>query len=171
MRLNDVILQVGGEGGSVALYAFRTGVDWFFSLDFIKAQAVSTDDHVVRSWDDALLLLDRYPWHRLVPLRVHPDFRLAILKAVEHRYATEEGGPASENGSAREVPDKWRQLCAATSAAGDLPSYKTDGSVHSSDTWLYDDEVDEQTSTEEREYLRNEMLKIGLTEDDIKDMF
>ena len=36
--------------------------------------------------ETALALLDQYPWHRLIPLHVHPDFRLAVWVAVKERY-------------------------------------------------------------------------------------
>ena len=44
---------------------------------------------VVDSWEEALKLLDRYPWHRLYPLRVHPEFRQKIWVEVQRRLSSE----------------------------------------------------------------------------------
>ena len=35
------------------------------------------DSPLVENWDEALLMLDRYPWVSLSPIRVHPTFRKA----------------------------------------------------------------------------------------------
>ena len=44
----------------------------------------------VSSLPEALVLLDRYSWHRLTPLHVHPEFRLMILGELQKRGTPEE---------------------------------------------------------------------------------
>jgi hypothetical protein len=48
----------------------------------LQPQAMSA---TVSSLQEALRLLDRYPWHMLSPLVLHPDCREMILKAIEDR--------------------------------------------------------------------------------------
>jgi hypothetical protein len=58
----------------------------------------------VELWERALALFDKYPWHRLSPLQVHPDFRRQIWAAVEERYRTDKrSGP--------DRLDRWCRLC------------------------------------------------------------
>lgn len=38
-----------------------------------------------RIWDDAIGLIDRYPWAMLVPLAGHPEFKKAVLVEVTRR--------------------------------------------------------------------------------------
>ncbi len=44
----------------------------------------------LRSFSDALAVLDRYPWHHLYPIFVHRDFIDPVLKAVVKRGGEEE---------------------------------------------------------------------------------
>ena len=39
------------------------------------------------SWPDALVLMDRNPWHTLVPVYVHPELREHVWDPYEHRWA------------------------------------------------------------------------------------
>jgi hypothetical protein len=48
--------------------------------------------------------LDSYPWHRLYPLQVHPDFREAVFDAVKVRYGD------AENSVWNRLAD-WKTLC------------------------------------------------------------
>lgn len=125
MVLNDVILKVGGEGGSVVLYGLRSGSDWMFSLDFINPAShagQSQDQEIVDTWEGALTLLDRYQWHRLVPMRIHPDFREQVMDVVRARYESHEGSQVR-------VPQRWQEA--------DINPCQVKGRVHSTDTWLY----------------------------------
>jgi hypothetical protein len=39
----------------------------------------------VENWDEALQLMDRYPWARLHPVQVHPAFFERVRLAVDAR--------------------------------------------------------------------------------------
>ena len=52
-------------------------------IEFQKAS------RTVGSLEDALEQLDRCPWTRLVPLKVHPEFLQQILAALEKRDGKE----------------------------------------------------------------------------------
>lgn len=123
MPSNSVILKVAGEGGSVALYGIREGNGWHFDLDFID-ESVEPRAAVADSWEGALRLLDRYPWHLLTPVRVHPEFRERILEAVEKRCVAERDTVSASI-------QRWRTAIIDASEA--------DAPQHSSDTWFYDD--------------------------------
>ncbi len=168
--MNEVVLKVGGEGGSVALYGLRSTTDWQFSLDLIDPAAASSGQIpdsgvgiVVSSWPDALKLLDTYPWHRLTPILVHPEFRADILDALIVRYT-------SADGDRSPVPNEWERLCIGShdsSALEDLSMYQTIKAVHSSDGFLYD-EVERPETKEERETFRDKLVKLGLSEEAAK---
>ncbi len=48
-----------------------------------------TSPEWVASWEQALQLMDRYPWARLHPVAVHPEFVDRVRVAVEERLAGE----------------------------------------------------------------------------------
>lgn len=94
MNDNEVILKVLAEGGSVTLHGRRCGSAWQFSLYLLDQTPLLIDDpmianrsEIVESWEEALVLLDRYPWHRLHPRTVHPEFRERIWREIQSRYA------------------------------------------------------------------------------------
>ncbi len=92
---SEVILRVGAEGGSLTLYGARTPGGWRFSrrvidqtmalLDLDDGEVIDEESAVVGSWAAALALMDRYQWHRLYPLEVHPAFRARVMQAVVAR--------------------------------------------------------------------------------------
>ena len=47
------------------------------------------------TWEGALELLDRFVWHVLTPVYVHPDFRQAVLAVVRER-AADKNDPCAE---------------------------------------------------------------------------
>lgn len=50
------------------------------------------------------MLLDRYPWHALYPLEIHPEFYEAIVAAARERAASRrQSRPFDE--------DIWRSAC------------------------------------------------------------
>ncbi len=101
----ETILEVGAEGGSLFLYGSKdTTGQWRFwtqTDESTFADALDKDDIVapeclvrasasVSSIQDALVLLDQYPWFCLTPLEVHPEFLLAIQEEVRKRGTPEE---------------------------------------------------------------------------------
>lgn len=170
MTANEVILQIGGEGGSAALYGMRVNAGWLFSLDFIELDSALTSEqlpvggsNIAESWPDAISLLDRYPWHNLQPLMVHPEFRSAVLNELKTRCEKLNCGEPRYG-------EKWTALCAqsAVSAADEeLAKYQTKTAVHASDTWLYGTAEEEASQNEEEfDYLRTELMALGLDEDE-----
>lgn len=170
MKHNEVIVHVAGEGGSIALYGLRYKNSWRFSRDFIDPAAGHQEEpltavrsKVVDSWPDALSLLEQNTWCTLSPILVHPEFRTDILKAV---LAHDTGS----KGNQIQYRQKWEKLCVSPSDGSkseDLSKYQVEENVHSSDSWLYDDDDDQRPKTEEEiEYLREVISELGLSEED-----
>ena len=68
----------------------------------------------VDSWDEGLRLLDRYPWARLHPMEVHPEFVERLRAAVAERLAR-----ISDRRERERAREKWeRVLNAAESREG-----------------------------------------------------
>lgn len=118
MKQSQVILEVGAEGGALTIlgYPNPTG-GWRFVAERNETAVfdmLSEEDQEglqpcdrsgsVDSLAAALRLIDRYPWHRLFPLEVHPDFREEILDAVVARYESE------NDSEQRRLPD-WKKFC------------------------------------------------------------
>ncbi len=111
MEQNEVILQVGAEGGHLTLYGIRTTYGWLFSRqvidqtpDLFNEPWIQHNSEIVNLWSDALKLLDRYPWHKLYPLEVHSEFREMVFDAVVVRYKSE------NDINPRGLAD-WKKLC------------------------------------------------------------
>jgi hypothetical protein len=107
----EVILEAGIEGGSITLYGMHNGKGWIFSEDIcdqtpalIDEPGIYSRSKPVYSWEDALHLLDQYPWYRFCPLTVHPLFRGAVLVAVLNR--SKPGELESDDGL-----HSWRHIC------------------------------------------------------------
>jgi hypothetical protein len=107
----EVVLMVGTDGGSIALqrresssgkwvwlmetnevelYDLLDGEEGFNSRDAVKCDFAG-------SFAGAMALIDRYPWAKLHPMKVHPEYREEVLSAVRDR-----GGVRAER--------RWRQL-------------------------------------------------------------
>lgn len=115
-----VVLKVGAVGGSVTLVG-RPAVpgEWDFARitnDQTEALLGETGDGVVRappleilewvaSWEEGLQLMDRYPWVRLHPVAVHPEFVERVRVAVEERLTGAPQDPAVER-----ERGKWERL-------------------------------------------------------------
>ena len=99
-----VILKVGAAGGSVTLVGRKAGATtWQFARITVDHSGDMLGEEVskapgppqrtslewVASWEEALRLLDRYPWARLHPVAVHPEFVERVRAAVEERLARE----------------------------------------------------------------------------------
>jgi len=90
----EIVLQVGAEGGNLTLHGSRTASGWQFSLSVCDSSPLMVDEgepasrhtsSCVTSWADAVVSLDKYPWAKLYPLAVHPDFSEQVWKDVESR--------------------------------------------------------------------------------------
>lgn len=108
---SEIIVEVGAEGGSITLYGIRLRGEWVFSRHTIDqfAQAADgtfepLDSQTATSWSEALALLDSYPWHRLFPLQVHPEFLGVVFDAVKVRYGD------AEDSVWNRLSD-WKTLC------------------------------------------------------------
>lgn len=111
----EIVLKVGGSGGSVTLLRWQTSsgeLTWTMETnevalyDLLESEDGFNPRDAVRrkhadSFDDAIKLLDKYPWPRLYPMEVHPRYREAILMAVLERAGAE-------------VEKRWRTLAAAS---------------------------------------------------------
>jgi hypothetical protein len=97
-RKQQVIVEVGSEGGSLTLYGLKDRASaWEFTcqtneaalpaslFDDLDSGAGQRTSAPVTTWAEALQLFDRYPWPRLYPLNVHPDFGQAVWEAVLER--------------------------------------------------------------------------------------
>ncbi len=104
--LHEIVLEVGAEGGSITLLGEREAGDWQFQMETQETYDLSEEDvgvgensapiECVRTFHEAVAILDRYRWFGLQPLKVHPEFREAVLLAVRMR-----GGPTEET--------RWRE--------------------------------------------------------------
>jgi GTP diphosphokinase / guanosine-3',5'-bis(diphosphate) 3'-diphosphatase len=113
MAGQEVILQIGVEGGKLTLYGSRTASGWLFSLNvydctpLLLDEGGPADQHTssrVTSWADAIALLDAYPrWPEFYPLAIHPDFRKQVWKEVEGRLRDAGRDPYHV--------DQWRRVC------------------------------------------------------------
>lgn len=91
----EIIVEVGADGGSIALWGrnlqanswefwIRTDETSAYDLLDVEDQQqlrspVSTST-AVTSFSEGIFLLDNYPWIRLTPVRVHPEFRGNLLR-------------------------------------------------------------------------------------------
>jgi len=94
-----VVLEVGAEGGSLTLIGRENddGAWRFARITIDQTEALFGEVDVpttapdfatlvwVDGWEAGLALMDRYPWVRLSPQYVHPDFVERVRAAVEER--------------------------------------------------------------------------------------
>jgi aerobic carbon-monoxide dehydrogenase large subunit len=104
----EIILELGAEGGSIALYGLRTERGWSFRRELIDSTSELIDEprlenasDVVDSWEAALELLDQYPWPMLYPISIHPEFRQKIWAALQNRA----------HKASRPAFNRWDALC------------------------------------------------------------
>ena len=107
---NILLLEVGGEGGSLRLelemtdagiFSYRLLDDSSEGVLYQKEEfkqpvlnfsdtvtSLTTSKPLVIDWDRALQLLDnhRWPWITLYPLFVHPAIRLYVITAIKQRF-------------------------------------------------------------------------------------
>lgn len=95
-----VILQLGGEGGTINLYGKEKNGEWYFSLqtneiallDFLDdedelSQCLKSNSAIVKGFSNGIRLLDKYPWVYLYPMKLHPLFAERILLEAKRRMA------------------------------------------------------------------------------------
>ena len=120
------VLQVGAEGGSIRLIGQRITTGWRFCYSLLDQSARLLDEgdpdvrrqsRWVRDWNDALTLLDRYPWAtRLAPLNVHPDFAERVLVEATRRIL-------ADDSQRRAVTlNRWVAACSPRAADSDDPA-------------------------------------------------
>lgn len=104
-----LILEVLAEGGSIKLYGRQVEKGWEFQRQVIDQTPELIDEAwinhasgVARSWEEAVQLLDKYPWHHMVPDVVHAAFRGKVWAEISRR--------AGEGEPMRYV-DRWREKC------------------------------------------------------------
>jgi hypothetical protein len=103
--IGETILEVGAEGGSVTLFGNRNDAgQWRFwtqtdetTMNYLLDEedlrglgSLVNASESVCSLTDAIALLDKYPWHCMVPLQVHPEFLTVILSEVQKRGTPED---------------------------------------------------------------------------------
>jgi hypothetical protein len=115
-----VVLEVGAEGGSVTLIGrenddgewrfARITIDQSWALFGEVDVPINAPDLTSLEWVDGwaagLSLMDRYPWVRLSPQYVHPEFVERVKTALEERLASVDAGTAED------VRERWGQVFA-----------------------------------------------------------
>lgn len=106
----ELVLNVGADGGSVALYGRETGSGWVFRRHvadqtpmLIDEESIDHDSDPVSTWAAAVRLLDRYPWCNLFPTMVHPDFHDRVWREISKRVAK---GRVTDDSL-----DRWVEAC------------------------------------------------------------
>jgi len=114
--LPQTLIELASEGGGLRLLGRRvSGGSWAFQmlsldgwpalLDEESAASVFHESHWVRTWAEALRLLDRYHWVRFIPIEVHADFREDVFVEATRRLL--EDHPTS----ARRSLERWAGAC------------------------------------------------------------
>lgn len=112
LNYRQVILEVGAEGGSITLWGREASTGrWLFAVGTNESAAMELldDEDAVTfetpdlrwtdNWQEAVKCLDAYPWQRLCPLVVHPEFRDRIRNVLQGKHLE---GPYAE---------RWEAMC------------------------------------------------------------
>lgn len=110
---HTVVLEIGGEGGSVTLFETETPQGRQFTVAIVddtlhlieEGERIERVVGASKTWRGALKHLDTYPWHMLYPLQIHADYADRLLKAAEARLAREQ----SSHGERQRK--RWREKC------------------------------------------------------------
>jgi hypothetical protein len=127
MNAPEVIIAVGAEGGSITLFGQKDEFGqrdaqgaWRFSravLDqtytFLSEEdgpgpEINHSSDWVRTWPEAMILMDRYPWAMLYGQEVHPDFRDRVWAEVNERLQD------ANSATAERAREHWARVCAVT---------------------------------------------------------
>jgi HD domain len=101
--VRETIFEVGAEGGSLVVFRERNAQGmWEYRAqrDETTMSDVLPDEKFDKgvlfersgptgTFEDALSQLDRYPWFKLYPMQVHPDFARLVLREVRRRGGDE----------------------------------------------------------------------------------
>ncbi len=112
------ILEIGAEGGCITIHGCKDKHgDWMFSRHSDERTLIGalTDEEeecmefesfsgAVKGWDAALKDIAIYPWTRLYPLYVHPEFTERVMSEVLRESTTDEPWPV--------MLDEWEKVCA-----------------------------------------------------------
>lgn len=98
----EIVLEVAGEGGSITLWREKVRGEWQFRVETDEGavyESLSEEDRAgvvpqttstaAQSWELALAQLDKFPWPKLAPIQIHPDFAERILAVVDKRGGQE----------------------------------------------------------------------------------
>jgi hypothetical protein len=111
-------VRMGAEGGSITLvgqknsrggwrYA-RAVTDHTLTLLDEPDGGGSTSNSMtpwVKTWSEAVALLDRYPWALLPSIEVHPEFAERLWGEVTRRIKDRGGAQAAR------VSERWARAC------------------------------------------------------------
>lgn len=90
----EILLEVGAEGGSIYIARFKhTDQTWRYvcvinetvMADFeeFASNELYKESGVVTTFEEALKMMDKYPWPKLYPLLVHPEYAGIVGIIVE----------------------------------------------------------------------------------------
>jgi hypothetical protein len=116
----EKIVVVGAEGGKITLFGWKgEQSEWHFMRETDERTLMDmmpeddreglcfySESETVIGWENALLLLNRYPWPSLYPLYVHPEFADLVMSAV--RNAPDEYRDHLDS-------ERWEEVCAGKS--------------------------------------------------------
>lgn len=109
----EVILEVLGEGGSIALYGRETPEGWVFGRELVDQTMMLLEDgeeirrfDEAHTWEKALELISKYPWHMLYPGKLHPAFADMVYQAAMAKLDEEYGPDECEDRR-----QKWTSFC------------------------------------------------------------
>jgi len=105
----EIVLQVGGEGGSLTLVRYPVSDEtWEFAIirdettlaGFLEEGEMADlfeSQNAISTFDDAIKLMNKYPWQYLFPLAVHPEYVKEVLSIIDRM-----GDPCAK--------DRWQHL-------------------------------------------------------------
>jgi hypothetical protein len=84
----EVILEVGAELATLTIFRFRQEEKtrfqvtvWDGAPELLDEPSLIVQSEPIDSWDEAVEALDKYNWHRFLPIQIHEDFRELVWKA------------------------------------------------------------------------------------------
>jgi hypothetical protein len=101
-KKSEIILKVGAAGGTLTLFGSKLpDGQWKFFMERNETAALDllpeeeregfkpiSKTKSLQTIEDGFLALNKYPWFKLLPLEIHPEFFDRILKEVKQL-----GGP------------------------------------------------------------------------------